>query len=88
MQGEQKAQVSSRMTNEHDHPANATRGVPKANWGFENRRLGAKIAGIRLAIFELGFGLRTRIWDYDRILEGGFRSGRGQPCRYSMQVDP
>ena len=33
----------------------------KANWGFENRRLrlGAKIAGIRLAMFELGFGLFT-----------------------------
>ena len=27
-------------------------------------------------------GFQTRIWDYDRRLNGGFGSGRGRPCRY------
>ena len=49
---------------------------------FGERRLEARIAGICLAVFELGFGPQTRIRDYDRRLDGGFGSGRGRPCRY------
>jgi hypothetical protein len=49
---------------------------------FGERRLEARIAGICLAVFKLGFGPQTRIRDYDRRLDGGFGSGRGRPCRY------